>query len=420
MGAARGDVSCSTRGRLLLDEETSPARRGDVSSSPATRETPRLFPRELFRDAGRRGISPPMNRAEVGAQRMRTNATGLRGAHGRAPRARHLLGCLAALTLGACHPPGGTEAPQTSPSATTPVELKTITAKALSTVANPAAAVVLSIRDREVLPLAEVNGGDATNTALRPGSTTKPLLAYAAIERGVLPGKFTCERTYHDLTCIARHGEIDLETAIAVSCNTYFYDIAHTLGPEQSMAALRSFGFGAPTRLVPHEAAGYVPTFTAEDLEARYMATATGHGQLRVTLLQLAAAYATLATKLTEASAKTDSGSQALSSITSGMRASVEKQDGKGHRAAVERLAVAGKTGSGEPGTEIGPPTPGVPENGWFVAYAPIAAPEIVVAVQVVGVEGSGASGPGAEHAAPIAGEILRNWFATRLSRPTN
>src|SRR5262249_18124608 len=125
------------------------------------------------------------------------------------------------------------------------------------------------------------------------------------------------------------HGELDLETAIAVSCNAYFYDVAHTLGPEQSMVALRSFGFGAPTTLVPHETAGYVPTFTGREtnLEWRYMATATGHGKLRVTLLQLAAAYATLATKLTEAAENSDARSLALASIAKGMRSSVEKDD---------------------------------------------------------------------------------------------
>ena len=309
--------------------------------------------------------------------------------------------------------PGTTETPHAPPpaSAATPVDFKTITAKAISTVAHPAAAIVLSVRERKVLGVAEVNGGDAANTALRPGSTMKPLLAYAAIERGITADKFTCEGTYHDLTCFARHGELDLERAITVSCNAYFYDVAHTLGPEQSMAALRSFGLGAPTTLMQHETAGYVPTFTGreQDLEARYIATATGHGQLRVSLLQLAAAYATLATKLTEAAASTDARSRALARITTGLRDVVEKEDGTGHRAAVEGLALAGKTGSGEPATDLDPPSPSAPLNGWFVGYAPVSAPEIVVAVEV-----TGAGRPGSENAAPIAGEILRSWFATR------
>jgi cell division protein FtsI/penicillin-binding protein 2 len=332
-------------------------------------------------------------------------------------RARDVLAAGAVLALGACRAaPGTTEAPHAPPppSAATPADFNAITAKALSTVAHPAAAIVLSIRERKVLGVAEVNGGDAANTALRPGSTMKPLLAYAAIERGVTPGKFTCEGTYRDLTCHARHGEIDLERAIAVSCNAYFYDVAHTLGPEQSMAALRSFGLGAPTTLMHHETAGHVPTFTGreQDLEARYIATATGHGQLRVSLLQLAAAYATLATKLTEAAASTDARSQALARITTGLRDAVEKDGGTGHRAAVEGLDLAGKTGSAEPGTEVGAPPPSAPMNGWFVGYAPISAPEIVVAVEVTG------AGAGSENAAPIAGEILRTWFAMRWLSP--
>lgn len=332
-----------------------------------------------------------------------------------ARRSSGLLGGVALLVLAACGPASGTtETPHSPPppSAVTSVDFNAIARKALSTTTHPAAAVVLSVRDRKVLGLAEVNGGDATNTALRPGSTMKPLLAYAAIERGITPGKFTCEGTYHDLRCFAHHGELDLESAIKLSCNTYFYDLARTLGRDQSMAALRSFGFGAPTTLVLREAAGHVPAFTGqeEDVEIRSMATATGHGQLRVTLLQLAAAYATLATKLTEAARGTDAKSQALTRITTGLRDVIEKEDGTGHGAAVPGLAIAGKTGAAEGGTEIGPDAPDAPDNRWFVAYAPVASPEIVVAVEVT------ADGPGPKSAPPIAAEILRAWFDA--SRP--
>jgi penicillin-binding protein 2 len=274
--------------------------------------------------------------------------------------------------------------------------------------------VVLSVRERKVLGVAEVNGGDAANTALRPGSTMKPLLAYAAIERGIALGTVACDGSYHGLTCPAQHGELDLEHAIAASCNVYFYDVAHTLGPEQSMAALRSFGFGAPTTLMGRETAGHVPVWTGqeESLDARNMATATGHGQLRVTLLQLAAAYATLATRLTEAAASTGARSQALAKITMGLRDVVEGESGKGHEAAVEGLAVAGKTGAGEAGTELGPPLPSAPDNKWFVAYAPISAPEIVVAVEITG------PAAGSRTPASVTGQILRSWFATSKPAP--
>lgn len=231
---------------------------------------------------------------------------------------------------------------------------------------------------------------------------------------GVTLGTVECDGSYHGLTCPARHGALDLEHAIAASCNVYFYDVAHTLGPAQSMAALRSFGFGAPTALVGHESAGYVPAWTGQeqDLDLRNMGTATGHGQLRVTLLQLAAAYATLATRLTEAAAGTDARSRALAKITMGMRDAVEGKHGTGHGAAVEGLAVAGKTGAGEPDIEIDPPPPSPPDNRWFVAYAPISAPEIVVAVEITG------PAPGSTTPASVAGEILRRWFASRRLAP--
>ena len=66
---------------------------------------------------------------------------------------------------------------------------------------------------------------------------------------------------------------------------------------------------------------------------------------------------------------------------------------------------MAGKTGAGEPDSESSSPPP---DNKWFVAYAPIAAPEIVVAVEITG------PAPGSTTPASVAGEILRSWFAKR------
>ncbi len=131
-----------------------------------------------------------------------------RGACDHTPRARHVLVALAMFALGACGAvPGTTDAVPgpPPPSAVAPADFKVIAARALSTVAYPAAAVVLSVRERKVLGVAEVNGGDAANTALRPGSTMKPLLAYAAIERGIGLGTVVCDGSYHGLTCPAQH-----------------------------------------------------------------------------------------------------------------------------------------------------------------------------------------------------------------------
>ncbi|MEZ4300108.1 MAG: penicillin-binding transpeptidase domain-containing protein [Polyangiaceae bacterium] len=313
-------------------------------------------------------------------------------------------------------PPGTAEAASTAAPASTgepvsaasSVDFHAVSKQALSGVTLPAAAVVMSVRDRKLLGLAEVNGGDATRTALRPGSTMKPLLAYSAIMAGVPVGPFTCEEKYRGMHCFARHGELELEKAIAVSCNTYFFDLAHTMGHERVTAGLRSFGLGAPTGLSEGESSGNLPAFKGDEqgLDQQSMAMAAGHGMLRVTLVQLAGAYATLATRLTEIAGKTDERSRSLARISAGVRDVVEKEWGTGREAAVEGLEIAGKTGTAEGGTALEPEGESAPMNRWFVAYAPASAPEIVVAVEV--------TGGGAKSAAPVAGEIFRSFQAAR------
>jgi penicillin-binding protein 2 len=291
--------------------------------------------------------------------------------------------------------------------------MEDVVARALARVDRPAAAVVVSLPDRRVVARAAVHGGDPIGRALRPGSTMKPLLAAAAAERGLDLGPFDCQRAYRRMTCTAAHGALDLRRAVAVSCNSYFYDVARRLGPDAAMAALRSFGFGAPTGLAAGEASGFVPAFApdTDDLDVRAMATATGHGQLRVTLLQLASAYAALSSRMAERAGRPDAEGRALAAIRAGMRDVVDAEHGTAPRARVAGLAIEGKTGTAEPGLAIGPPDPG-PDNGYFVAWAPADAPRLVVAVLVEG------GGSGSERAAPIAAEILRDALTAPRSAP--
>ncbi len=85
-----------------------------------------------------------------------------------------------------------------------------------------------------------------------------------------------------------------------------------------------------------------------------------------------------------------------------GMRAAVTR--GTAHRANLEGVTVAGKTGTAEyagPRDEEG----NLPSHAWFVAFAPYDDPEIALVVFVSGGHN------GAKVAAPIAARILRSHF---------
>jgi penicillin-binding protein 2 len=281
----------------------------------------------------------------------------------------------------------------------------------------PAAAVVLSVPNRQLLGLGQHAGADPTRLALRPGSSVKPLLAWLGAEAGVLrpDDKVTCTGTYSaspEYRCYAVHGELTLPAALEVSCNVYFFELAHRVGLARITAGLARFGLGKPSGLSAGEASGWVadPAWAAsrtKDGMQWELLVGTGHGPLGVTLLQLAVAYAELAERLTRPSR--DVSDQMRAEILAGLRRVVAGERGTGRAAAVAGLEIAGKTGTAEPGVYADGQTArsDQKENGWFVGFTPVAAPERVVAVLVLGGQGGGQS------AAPIAGRIF-----ARMAKP--
>ena len=148
-----------------------------------------------------------------------------------------------------------------------------------------------------------------------PGSTTKPFYGLAGLEARVnqkdektwcggyylLPNE---ERRYRDWKKEG-HGHMNLNDAIAQSCDVYFYDLAYRLGIDRMSEFMAQFGFGVKTGvdstgerngLLPsrewkrrHEG---MPWFPGETL-----ITGIGQGALLVTPLQLANSTAAFAVK---------------------------------------------------------------------------------------------------------------------------
>src|SRR5215472_8030599 len=113
------------------------------------------------------------------------------------------------------------------------------------------------------------------NRALRgtypPGSTVKPAIALTALTYHVvdpqahrfcagsfhLPGSSFIYREYHN----EHHGAVDLDDAIARSCDVYFYGLANEIGVDRISSFLARLCFGKPTGIdISGEKAGILPS----------------------------------------------------------------------------------------------------------------------------------------------------------------
>ncbi len=87
------------------------------------------------------------------------------------------------------------------------------------------------------------------NSLYPPGSTVKPMVAMALLEAGVDPeDRVSCPGGYQlgnrFFRCLGRHGSMNMHTAIARSCNTYFYAMGRRIGYDRIAPMARSLGLG--------------------------------------------------------------------------------------------------------------------------------------------------------------------------------
>lgn len=217
------------------------------------------------------------------------------------------------------------------------IELQRAVSQSLSE--QSAAAVVLDVRNGEVLAMASTPSFDpnAFNQGISgpdwralvdnpkaplinkpvagqyaPGSTFKMIVALAALEAGVIApsDRFFCEG-YMDLGnarfhCWKRHGHgsMDLRNGIKQSCDVYFYEVAKKVGIARIAAMARRFGLGKALDIdLPGEQPGLIPT---RDWKLARIGTpwqrgetvvaSIGQGYILTTPLQLAVMTARIAT----------------------------------------------------------------------------------------------------------------------------
>jgi len=285
-----------------------------------------------------------------------------------------------------------------------------------------------------------------------PGSTIKPLMGVAGLESGLVtpestvpdPGWYRLpgdSRRYRDWILRIRgtgHApEVDLHMALAESCDVYFYDLARRLTVDRMHDYLAPFGLGARTGIdTTNERPGVLPssewkrkTLGQPWYPGETLSVGIGQGYMLTTPVQLAAATAAIANRgvfhvpklvrriggeaVAPAPARViEAAPETWDAIHEGMRAVVHGERGTAKLIARGlRYQMAGKTGTAQ---VIGIAQGEVYDedeiaerhrnHGLFVAFAPLEAPTIAVAVIVE-------NGGGSTAASPIAREVIDAWL---------
>lgn len=146
-----------------------------------------------------------------------------------------------------------------------------------------------------------------------PGSTFKPFMALAGLELGKRtpdytisdPGAFQLGGAGHVYRDWKKggHGSVDLHRSIVVSCDTYYYGLAHDLGIDNIHRFIGQFGLGRATGVdIPGESGGLLPSqewkmrrFKQKWFAGDTISVGIGQGYNLATPMQLAFATAILA-----------------------------------------------------------------------------------------------------------------------------
>ena len=302
----------------------------------------------------------------------------------------------------------------------------------------------------------------AVNGQYPPGSTVKPFLGLAGLERGIghargeswCPGWFRLPGGRHKYRDWKKygHGRIELHDAIVQSCDVYFYELALALGIDRMHESMSSFGFGERTGIrLRSESPGLMPS-PAWKRDARgqpwfpgeTLITGIGQGFMLVTPLQLATATASLAMRgirlrprLVERAV--DSASGDVEVVEPEVIAEVQPIEAPNWERIVEAMAgvvhgprgtarkigtgldyrIAGKTGTAQVFTvgqnekyDADKLDKKLHDHGLFIAFAPVERPRIAVAVIVE----NGGSGSGA--AAPLARLVIEAYLGDTAGPP--
>jgi len=262
-----------------------------------------------------------------------------------------------------------------------------------------------------------------------PASTFKIISTIAALESGKFKETSTLPTMgsfCYDGQCYSDHGSfgsIGFPTALAVSSNSFFYQVGLAVGPEQLFKAARRMGYGSLTgiEIRDEETPGLLgdPRWKERVLAEPWtsvdtITSAIGQGAVTVTPLQMAVLYAAVANGgwlLTPHLVEQPPSRrwiglrpETLRTLQVGLRQVVT--DGTATILNDPTLPpVAGKTGTAE--------DPPRQDHAWFGGYAAADQPELVIIAF-----GENSGGYGGTVAAPMVKALMSTWF--KGAQPTN
>ena len=137
-----------------------------------------------------------------------------------------------------------------------------------------------------------------------PASTFKIVTAIAGLEEGVIdadttifcPGFYKFGNRVYQCWKKGGHGSVNVISALAESCDCFFYQVGQKLGIDRLAWYAKAFGLGSPTGInLDHEAPGLVPTAAWKKRQTgipwqagETLSVAIGQGYNLVTPLQMA------------------------------------------------------------------------------------------------------------------------------------
>ncbi|PHR26128.1 MAG: penicillin-binding protein 2 [Desulfotalea sp.] len=290
-----------------------------------------------------------------------------------------------------------------------------------------------------------------------PASTYKMVTALAGLAKGVIdedtvfycPGRFAFGNRTYRCWKHSGHGPVNLEKALAQSCDIYFYQVGLRVGVDSLAEWAQKLGLGKRSGIeMEYEKSGLTPTKKwklknrkSKWQEGETLSIAIGQGFNLTTPLQICLMTATLANggkvyrpqlveQVVDPEGKIiESFSPEIISeikgvdhyidiIKKSMEQAVHGKRGTARRVAIDGLRIAGKTGTAQVvriAQYRGLKDEEIPykyrDHAWFTCFAPADNPEIAVTVLVEhGLHGGSGAGP-------IARAVLKQYFSGRLNQ---